>query len=469
MKTRSRVMANLVFVSLLTGCIAPSNVVPTPTIVPASTPMLAIVPTENIPLAVTKSVTLTLENLTRLPSLSLPEFDAHYSTGDITLSADGNLMAVVSKDRLEGNKTVWVWSVNDLNRSLAGYQVILDDLWSVAFGLDGSQLAIGGNSRIIIVDWNTGKITDTIELPDSEAVQLAFGSNNTLIWSSFDHKVTVWDMSQKKIRYSVNGTVGFYPNSFALSPDGKLLVTGDVTSIHLWDFASGQEKEVREGPVGGIGIAPATVFSGKGTFLASTGCSEYVFEGCSSGKILIWKSDSEEPLVISDVIPTWINAVAFSPDEGTLASTSGEGTLKLINLDNGKITEAPLELAGQLPPHDTLIVSDINFLPNGNMLAISTNYGIQLLDVSSMFWMPHLRFILSLGYPYKITAEGDNLNFRKEPSKNGEIIKKLHAGDFFEIIDGPKIADDHVWWKVKIADNTQGWIVEQPGWYEFNP
>ena len=52
---------------------------------------------------------------------------------------------------------------------------------------------------------------------------------------------------------------------------------------------------------------------------------------------------------------------------------------------------------------------------------------------------------------------------------NGEIINKLHTGESFTIIDGPKITDDYVWWKVKIADDTEGWIVEMPGWYEFIP
>ena len=50
-----------------------------------------------------------------------------------------------------------------------------------------------------------------------------------------------------------------------------------------------------------------------------------------------------------------------------------------------------------------------------------------------------------------------------------EISRRLHAGEWFTVIDGPKIADDQVWWNVKIEDNTEGWIVEMPGWYEFIP
>jgi len=459
----------LVCVMLLSSCNTATTPLPLPTdiVLPVSTftpePTSTLQPSNSL-------ATPTSQSLSQLQPLSLSEFDARYSTGDIALSKDGKFMSVVSKDKLENNKTVWVWSVNDLNQSLAGYQVVLDDLWSVAFSPDVSQLAIGGKGKIIIVDWRTGNITDTIELPDSEAVQLEFVQDKILVSSNFKDKITVWDLSRGEVKYSVDGRVGFYQHSFAISPDGKTLVTGDLKGIQFWDMATGQNTGFREGTDSGIGVAPATVFSDNGTFLASTGCGEFAFEGCSSAKILIWKSDSNTPSVVSGVHPSWINALAFSPNEGILASTSGDGIIKLINLSDGKIITAPsMELPGKLPPENLFLVNDISFLSDENILAVSSSDGIQFFDIASMSWTPNLQFILSLGYSYTITSAGDNLNFRREPSMNGEIINKLHTGDWFGIIDGPKIVDDYVWWKVKIADDTEGWIVEQPGWYEFNP
>ena len=113
---------------------------------------------------------------------------------------------------------------------------------------------------------------------------------------------------------------------------------------------------------------------------------------------------------------------------------------------------------------NSFFIKDINFLPNGKMLAVSTTDGIQLLDIANMSWMSNLRFILSLGYSYSITAEGDNLNFRMQPSVNGEIIKKLNAGEWFGVVDGPVFSDGYIWWKVKTEEDIEGWIVEMPGW-----
>jgi WD40 repeat protein len=475
MNKRFRTTSIIFLVLSLIGCVAQSEVTPTlslPTRLAEPTiTQTQVTPTESVTLTNTPISVPPSESLFReLPALSLLEFNAIYSAGDMALSQDGETLAVVSKAKLECDNHVFVWNVNDWNQSLARYQIFLEALWGVAPSPDGTQLAIGGQEKIIILDWKTGAILNSIDLPGSEALQVAFGPNNTLISSSFDEKVTVWDLAGNAIKYSAHGTAGFYPDSFALSPDGKTLVTGDVQSIQFWDMATGQNLGSREGPDGGIGIAPATVFSSRGTFLASTGCDEFEFEGCSSGKIILWKSDSTIPLIFSDIYSTWVEGLAFSPDESVLASKSGADVIKLINLIDGRSMTVPsLELPNKLPPDEGFVINDVGFLSDGKTLAASTSDGIQLLNTTSMSWMPNLRFVLSFGKMYTITSKGEDLNLRTEPSLNSAIIRKLHAGDWIVPIGGPKIADEYLWWQVNTADGTLGWIVEMPDWYEFTP
>ena len=466
----------MVFLILsLVACVSQSEVVPklalpTQTFETVFTPTVMVFPTERTSLAITSTIVPRSERVVQLSSLSLPEFNARYSTNDLALSKDGKLVAVASENKLYGDKSVWIWDANDFSQSLAGFQVLVDGLWGISFNSDGTEIALGCSGKILILNWKTATTLDTIDVPKGGAFQVAFGPNHTLVSSSFDEKVTVWDLSHHEIKYSVNGKVGSYPNGFAIRPDGKVLVTVDITSVHFWDMATGESLGMREGTDIGIGATPAIAFSSNGTFLASTGCGEFQFEGCASGKIIIWRSDLATPSTISKVNASWVTALAFASNEGTLASMSIEGIIHLIDLSDGKITTAPsIVLSGKLPPDNDLHIHDISFLPDGKSLVVSTSDGIQLLDITSMSWIPNLRFILSLRYSYTITSAGNNLNFRKGPSMNGEIINKLHTGESFTIIDGPKITDDYVWWKVKIADDTEGWIVEMPGWYEFIP
>lgn len=471
------IRATLIFglVLALTGCGAqsagtPVLSLPTHTVEPTIT-LTQLTPTEIVATTNTPGSLPTFDNLIRqYLSLSLLEFNAMYAAGDMALSPDGKTLAVVAKGKRERDNVVWIWNVNVFSQSFPVYYISLEAVWSVAFSPDGTQLAVGGQERIIIFNWKTGALSNSIDLPGSEALQLVFGPNNTLISSSFNETVTVWDLASNAIKYSVHGTVGFFPDNFALNPDGKTLVTGDVQSIQFWDTATGQNSGFREGPDGGIGVAPATVYSSKGTFLASTGCDEFVFEGCSSGNVVIWKSDSSVPLIFSDIHSTWVEGLAFSPDETVLASKSAGGVIKLVNLSDGQIMTAPsMELPGKLPPDENFVVTDISFLFDGKTLAASTSDGIQLLDTASMTWIPNLRFILSLGRLYTITSKGEDLNLRTEPSLNSTIIRKFQAGDWIVPIGGPKIADGYVWWQVKTADNTLGWVVEMSDWYEFTP
>jgi WD40 repeat protein len=465
-----------VWVVLLSSC------GPVETLQLTLTPVAATVSTSSIVApasAITPQPTIlptlppTPQKLSQLQPLTLPEFDARYSTGGIAMSQDGKFMAVVSNNKFYRDYSIWVWDVNDLSQSIVGYKVDVGTLWSIAFDPSGINLAFGGISKITIVNWKTGDVINDIdlpELPNSEPVQLEFGKDNTLVFSSFLENVSVWELLRDEVRYSVEGLTGFHPSSFAISPDGDMLATGAYDGIHLWDFETGQSLGFLEGADGGIGIAPTTVFSDKGNFLASTGCSKFIFESCSSGKILIWKSDSEIPTIISNVHSGWIDVLAFSLDEEFLASGDARGAIKLIRLADGKVISVPsLGKPGQTPPNDPLQINDMTFLPDGKTLLVSTNDGIQLLDIAKMSWVPNLRFILGVEYSYMITREGDNLNLRMGPSLREQVLKILRAGQWFTVIEGPELADGFIWWKIKLVDGTEGWIVEMPDWYANPP
>jgi hypothetical protein len=60
------------------------------------------------------------------------------------------------------------------------------------------------------------------------------------------------------------------------------------------------------------------------------------------------------------------------------------------------------------------------------------------------------------------------LNMREQPSITARIVSNLGKYAYFEVIDGPVVADGRTWWKVQKAfmtDEPTGWIVQNQDWY----
>ena len=74
-----------------------------------------------------------------------------------------------------------------------------------------------------------------------------------------------------------------------------------------------------------------------------------------------------------------------------------------------------------------------------------------------------------IGDVYIITEEGADLNLRAAPGTSGEILQKLPAGLYIEIVEGPVEAGGRTWWKVRDPggfETWEGWVVEDQAWFE---
>jgi hypothetical protein len=75
-----------------------------------------------------------------------------------------------------------------------------------------------------------------------------------------------------------------------------------------------------------------------------------------------------------------------------------------------------------------------------------------------------------VGDVYRITLAGARLNLRYEPSLNSGVVRRLQAGEYAMIVDGPVSAEGFTWWKLRLDlledDPVEGWAVEDPSWYE---
>ncbi|MEW6734267.1 MAG: AAA-like domain-containing protein [Acidobacteriota bacterium] len=124
-------------------------------------------------------------------------------------------------------------------------------------------------------------------------------------------------------RISLNLEQGI--ESLAMSPDGKILVTGDIGSqIKFWDIASG---ELLATLVSNSDRINAVVFSPDGKLLAT---------GDSRGIIKFWEVASRREIASIVGHKGRIKSMAFLPNGKTLVTSSWDRTIKLWDIASSK-------------------------------------------------------------------------------------------------------------------------------------
>jgi hypothetical protein len=52
---------------------------------------------------------------------------------------------------------------------------------------------------------------------------------------------------------------------------------------------------------------------------------------------------------------------------------------------------------------------------------------------------------------------GAGLNLREQPSTYSKVVGNVKEGATLVVLDGPKEADDYVWWRLQTSDGKEGW------------
>ena len=164
--------------------------------------------------------------------------------------------------------------------------------------------------------------------------------------------------------------------SVSFSPDGALLATGAWDETALWDIETQTNIAVLQG-------GSSTLFSPDGTILASGTWREVNLSDVTTGANIATLGHE-----------TSVTSVSFSSDETTLASGSGDGTVKLWNVATGhNITT--------LDGH-TDWVSSVSFSPDGRTLASgSWDKTVKLWDVATLqniATLPHTGSVHSVSF-----------------------------------------------------------------------
>jgi WD40 repeat protein len=236
----------------------------------------------------------------------------------LALSPDGKRLVTMG-DETDGLR---VWDVAS-RRQLATYKTAENRLWAVAYGPDGTQIAVLGPGHLIeILDAATGKRRATADAGrlDYWALRraLAYSPDGRLLAGPYEgDQIGLWEADAYRL-------VGILPGhdgtvlSVDFSADGHRLVSAGADSlIRVWDVASKTCLLTLRGHADEVFAA---VFHPDGSRIASGGRDHLV---------RLWDTETGEELVRLPGHADYVFSLAFSPDGKTLVSSSGDTTLRL--------------------------------------------------------------------------------------------------------------------------------------------
>jgi WD40 repeat protein len=303
-------------------------------------------------------------------------------------SADGGLLAIVS----DANVQVWDLAEQRLTHTIDGF---MRGVGSLAFTIDGVNLAVGQNAGVVLRNISTGQIERVFaEMPWNGAIvysadgrYIAVGGLKTEIRSAYsgqlihklegggfdfdfsrdsawlatthqpyssDETVELWDTSTGRLIRTLSYEKEYFFD-VKISPDDTTVAAGGGGAVVLWDLQTGKSLQNLTDPIDN-GAYYTIVFSPDGTILAAGGLNQLVH---------LWDTRTGELLDTLEVDKGIIQSIAFSPDGQLLAVGSSSGTLGLWDPSRGMLLASLSEHHGG--------IRRVAFSPNGDILATTSN------------------------------------------------------------------------------------------------
>jgi WD40 repeat protein len=258
-------------------------------------------------------------------------------------------------------------------------------LSAVAYSPDGSLMAVGTPTGVMLLDPATGAVKARLTASPSPAptAAIAFSPNGRLLAADDPKGITLWSLRAMRPRaferdIDEGGTMVF-------SRDGRQLIVGGANtdnSVHIYDVASGRmvRRIVATGNQG-PGWPEVVALSPDGSRLAVGYPAD---PSNSTAKVSVYSMRSwAKEFDVMAINLVEISSVAFSPD----------GTRLAIGAEDGTAGVWALATREQVATYDgsTAAVGAMSFAPDGQSILSASNDGVarvwraQGVEQSSLF------------------------------------------------------------------------------------
>jgi WD40 repeat protein len=303
----------------------------------------------------------------------------------VAFSPDGKHVAVLCTDG-----TLRLWSVADGHARSPRKMALGASFSALAFSPDGRAVAWGSWDGFVALTSTVDGKTRRLGQHGKNVIQsLGFdAAGTTLVSSSRNGEVRIWDAGSGTLRKAIKVQSGLSVPA-AVSPDGKLVVTGGPAGLSFWDAATGQLIDRRRDD-NGDQVVGALAFRPDGTLLAVGGTRGIEIVEVAAGR----RSVAEIP----SLGDTGTQAVVFTPRGDRLATGDVDG-LRLWNLDEkipssvlvekAKGAGSSLDIVVETGPHPARLVpapgpGGVHAIdPTGGLTAVSDPQGGLVIQARS--------------------------------------------------------------------------------------
>lgn len=145
-----------------------------------------------------------------------------------------------------GNGAITIWQANTW-KSLRSFSAHSDIVNTLVYSPDGTMIASGGSNRDKMIRlWSSrpgeyGNLLHTFTGHEYVIFSLAFAPDGqTLVSSSADRTIKIWNSRTRQLLLSIPVGLGIDVREVAISPDGKVLASGNNSLIRLWSLPDGK-------------------------------------------------------------------------------------------------------------------------------------------------------------------------------------------------------------------------------------